>query len=470
MTKEEITDASCCDIGNASNCSTLTIELIKEAIKNAARGHSNKREVRSMLKMIDLYAKKILESIESGSYIEKLKYRQLVKVSSKGKVRHIDSPSLFTRVLQHIFILLILPLYEKHDNFNGLNCKTGCGITARNKSNSVVHRLKRVYYDRRDLNYAVVIDQRKCYEHISKKLVRKALKRLTRNKWLIDFGVNLVFCDSRFPIGTPTSPLIQHIVCLEFDHWIKNNSPFSIRYADNCFIATYTKEDAQQLLWRVKNFWWYRLGIRSKKGESRVVPLDIPLDFCGYVFHRNSLKTVSEHNKGYTTVRKRILKSACRSNRNNYSAYFGLLKHADSFKKLLAIEEGMKLQELTKTIRITRDMDAPNIHPSSLLGVRFTVYDYEIRRDNKGVPNWIKLLIGVEEIAESSGEATGKILAYELHGAYTYLINFISECEKVYSKAELLPLEEMELVQSCGYIFKGSTNQINYINDNNVKY
>ena len=122
MTKEEITDASCCDIGSASNCSTLTIELIKEAIKNAARGHSNKREVRSMLKMIDLYAKKILESIESGSYIEKLKYRQLVKVSSKGKVRHIDSPSLFTRVLQHIFILLILPLYEKHDNFNGLNC------------------------------------------------------------------------------------------------------------------------------------------------------------------------------------------------------------------------------------------------------------------------------------------------------------------------------------------------------------
>ena len=128
----------------------------------------------------------------------------------------------------------------------------------------------------------------------------------------------------------------------------------------------------------------------------------------------------------------------------------------------------MKLQELTKTIRITRDMDAPNIHPSSLLGVRFTIYNYEIRKDNKGVPNWIKLLIGVEETG-TNGEATGKILAYELHGAYTYLINFISECEKVYSKAGLLPLEEMEIVQSCGYIFKGSTNQINYINDNDVK-
>ena len=37
--------------------------------------------------------------------------------------------------------------------------------------------------------------------------------------------------------------------------------------------------------------------------------MDRPLDFCGYVFHRNN-KVVSEHNKGYVRIRKRVAKDA----------------------------------------------------------------------------------------------------------------------------------------------------------------
>ena len=61
------------------------------------------------------------------------------------------------------------------------------------------------------------------------------------------------------------------------------------------------------------------------------------------------------------------------------------------------------------------------------------------------------------------GEKTGKILAKEFHGNYQGIIQFISACEKRFGKSALLPLEDVEIENQCGYIFKGSTNQLTYI-------
>ena len=38
-------------------------------------------------------------------------------------------------------------------------------------------------------------------------------------------------------------------------------------------------------------------------------------------------------------------------------------------------------------------------------------------------------------------------------------------CEKEFGKRNLLPLEDVEIENQCGYIFKGSTNQLTYIED-----
>lgn len=468
---KEFADVLGCDAGGTSigsalcGLSKINKGIITQAIHNASKGHKIKKEVREMLEDIDKSDETVLESLKDGSYKNKIAYRQLVKTSSKGKPRNIDSPSLFTRVLQHLFILLIRPIYDSVDNMNGLNCKEGCGITAKEKSKSIVSKLKSVYFDRRDLNYAVIIDQRKCYEHITKKLVRKSLKYLTRDKWLIDFGIDVSFCGDRFPIGTPTSPLLHHIVCLRFDHWCKSASSFSIRYADNCFLAVHTREEAQQLLWRVRNYWWYELGIRAKRKESRVVPLTEPLDFCGYIFHRISDKCCNSHNKGYVTVRRSIMNKALHCKKaESYASYFGILKHADAFNKLLYIERGnMKLSELTEKVKIKRKMDAPNIKMLELVDKTFTIYEYEIRLDSKtGEPNYIKCVIGMDEL-DDEGNPTGRILAKEFHGNYSYLIEFIVYCENEFGKENLLPMNEMVIEQSCGYIFRGSTYQMKYI-------
>lgn len=103
----------------------------------------------------------------------------------------------------------------------------------------------------------------------------------------------------------------------------------------------------------------------------------------------------------------------------------------------------MKLRRLTEKIRIDRNMDAPNKDIRDLVGLTIDIYDYEIRYNNQGQPNWIKCLIGVAE-KDDNDEPTGRILAHEFHGNYQGIIQFIVACENRFGKSRMLPIEEVE--------------------------
>ena len=371
---------------------TVTEEIVFKAMDKAAEGHSDSKSVEWMMANKKAFASAIMDSIASGEYVNRLKYRQLKKTNPNGKERNIKSPDLFTFVLQHLFLCLAWPVYNCHDNYNGLNCKKGCGITSNVPSKSIIHRLKHLMYDRRDLHYAVIIDQRKCYEHIRPKIFRKEMRRLTDDRELIEFGINVGFVDNCLPIGTPTSPYIHHVVMLRFDHWMKQAAPFSERFADDNIGATYGKSDGNALKWRIQNFWWYEYQIRAKASTIRLIPLDKKeVSFCGYVVYRNPDRGVADHDKGYTRIRQNIRARASLCRRDeSWASYYGLMRHADAYNLMLKIERKMKLRQLTEKIRINRKLDAPNIAPKDLEGKVFTIYDYELKSDAKGNPNWIK--------------------------------------------------------------------------------
>lgn len=60
---------------------------------------------------------------------------------------------------------------------------------------------------------------------------------------------------------------------------------------------------------------------------------------------------------------------------------------------------------------------------------------------------------------------TGKVLAREFHGNYSCLIEVIEKWEKAFGRERMLPIEEVTIENQCGYIFRGSTNQIKYIDE-----
>ena len=428
----------------------------------AFEGHRNQYDVKEFIKNLDKNIDAMYAAILDKSYILFLNYRKLIKVNNDGKVRHIYSPSLITRIYQHTFMIKMKSLYEDLDPKIAYNCKEGYGISSKDKEKSLMYRLKSIYYDKRQYQYALIIDQRHCYEHVTTKLFRKSLKKLTSDKEVIDFGVNVCMVHGKLPIGTPTSPFVHHIIMLGFDKFIKDICEDAVRFADDNFIPFENKTEAQQAKWRIKNYWWYELGIRAKHNTTTIVPLSLATDFCGYVYHRNKL-TTEHHNKGYVTIRGRTADSARKvKNNKSWGSYFGLLKNADCFSLMQSIEnKNMKLNKLTDKIKINRSLDAKNIDMKSLDGKDITIINYEIRQ-NKGVDNWIKCLIGIDEL-DDKNIPTGRILAREFHGNYQGIIQFIRATEKEYRKEDILPIEDAVIINQCGYIFKDSTNQLKYI-------
>lgn len=425
------------------------------------------------MKDFDARCGELYAALRDGSWRDKLSYRDMELTGNNGKRRHIKVPSLETRIYQHLMLELLEPVYQSKDPLTGLNCKKECGITSKIPDKSIVHLAKHLFYDRRDLHWALLIDQRESYGHVTEKVFRRELKCLIDDPWMVDFAVGVSFTEGELPIGTPSSPFVHHVVMLGFDHWMCSLSPFRLRYADDCLLAFHTKEEAQAAKWRVKQYWWYRLNIRAKRHRTLIIPLSHPMDYCGFVFHRalqpkskESLRTAKSKghtDKGYVTIRRSTADRArkCRTD-ESWSSYFGQMMHSDCYNLMRKIEEKMKLRQLTEKIRIDRKMDARHIDMKDLCGVTFTIYDYEVRYNSQKEPNWMKCLIGVEETKD--GQPTGKTLAYEFHGNYQGLIQFILACEAEYGKQAILPLEEMEIENQCGYIFKGSTNQMTYIN------
>lgn len=452
----------------------FTLADIKIAIETASKGRKWREEVKDALTNIDAMCLVINKHLSDGTWRDDISYYQLTKRNNNKKLRYIDAPRFKTLVYEHLLKNKLEPIYMKRAPLVSLNCKVGCGITPQSKkkasnSNYVLPRVKHLFYDLREFEWGVCADQRQCYAHIKPSVFRKQLKRLIGDKSLIDFATELCFVNGKLPVGTPTSPLAHHILMLSFHRWLCENTEWRVCYADNCFVACRTREEANQLKWRIRQFWWYELQIRAKRGDTRIFSLsdDRGFDFCGFRVFRLPNKSVIDHNKGYCKIRRSTFErsKACTNNKS-WASYFGLLRHTDSFAEMLKIEETMKLSALTSKIKINRKMDAPNVAAKDLVkyGIKFDILDYEIRRNEKsGEPNWVKLLISMPETDEN-GNPTGRNLARECHGSMASLVNYLVEVETNFGgKKNILPIEDVELEQQCGYIFKGSTNQMQYI-------
>ncbi len=490
----------------------ITEQHIRQAADDTFRGRQSTRPVLAFKADLDGNVQRLFTAMQDGSYKQLLQYYKKTVVNNNRKVRHCDAPLLSALLLQHLWLVLLKPVYDCVNPGVARNCLPEHGITAKRREHSVLKEAKRLFYDLRHLNWLVDADQRQCYEHVTVKAYRRGMKFMRDKvmamlpssgsvpvgfpigesatvpvasaaglfpsewqdrafwRWLTDFGEDVGFVDGRLPIGTPTSPYIHQIVMLSFDYWLRENFEWAVRYADNTFIATATRQEANRALWRVRQFWWYEQGIRAKRQTARIVAIDDKgVDICGYIPYRFPDKDATSHNKGVTLVRKSTLDRARKAtNDRSWASYFGLMRHADTYRIMQQIEQDMKLSQLTAKIRIDREMDAKNMKMQDVPNLqKLTLYKYEIRQ-SRGEDNWIKCLIGTPEMNKETGEPTGRTLAYEFHGNFQGIIRWIRELEKMFPNREFLPIEDARIVNECGYIFEGSTNQLRYIEEGDV--
>lgn len=454
-------------------------QLVRVAVDDTLKGHSKQRAVIEFEEDREDNIREILASLHDGTWRRYISYRELDKTNNNGKRRHIFEPSLRTRLLQHVWLLIVVPLYEEASRGIGMarNCIPGHGITAERKEYGTLKETKHLFYDLRQFTFVLVMDQRQCYHHVRVSIYRKAMKYMfhrlgmTADKELIDFGEAIGFPpDGELPIGTPTSPWIHHIIMLRSDVFIRENTEWALRYADDNIMAFRDAHELNTMKWRIQNLWWYCYGIRAKRWATKIVDINKSgLDFCAYITHRNAgAQDATSNGKGYTTVRRQNLRHAKDCDEKAWPSYYGMLKEADCFAILEQIQRRMKACDLVKKIRIDRSLDAKNISLRELADnhIVHNVYDYKILCDKSGKPNWIKCVIGFPETDKQTGELTGRTEAREYHGNLLGIVSWFAELEKTYGRS-FLPLEDGEIVNECGYIYKGSTNRIEYIDESN---
>ena len=438
----------------------VTEQNVRDAFFKASEGRNKKSAVVEFENNLDDNCKLIADIINSGKVSEYVKYIKLRRKNTNGKWRDIDAPTFFTLVMQHVWIMLVKPLYMAKETGIARNCIEGRGICSEDIDNGLLRPMRRLFYDQRQYTHLVCIDERKCYEHTTVKAYRKGMKAIGAIRELIDFGESVGFVRGILPIGTPTSPLMHHIAVYPFDVWLNGNYPHALRYADNVFVPVLSLEEGHQVMWRIKMNWWYELGVRSKSTEQRVVAINDKLvDICGFRICRFEPRK-DNHGKGLTRIRKSIWHNAIHAEtKESWASYFGILSHADCYRSLVKKCKEMKLEELTSRCKLKRTMDAIEYDPREVLEIgSFDIIDYEILKDKKThEDNWINLFCGRKK------EGTNKLKAFAFHGNMKCIYMWIRMLEEEFGGKSFLPIEDVRLIKRRGYLLDGTAEVIEEI-------
>ena len=438
----------------------VTEQNVRDAFFKASEGRNKKSAVVEFENNLDDNCKIIADIINSGKVSEYVKYIKLRRKNTNGKWRDIDAPTFFTLVMQHVWIVLVKPLYMAKETGIARNCIEGRGICSEDIDKGLLRPMRRLFYDMRQYSHLVCIDERKCYEHTTVKAYRKGMKAIGARRELIDFGESVGFVRGILPIGTPTSPLMHHIAVYPFDVWLNGNYPHALRYADNVFAPVLSLEEGHQVMWRIKMNWWYELGVRSKSTEQRVVAInDKPVDICGFRICRFEPRK-DNHGKGLTRIRKSIWHNAIHAEtKESWASYFGILSHADCYRSLVKKCKEMKLEELTSRCKLKRTMDAIEYDPKEVLEIEsFDIIDYEILQDKKSHDdNWINLFCGRKK------EGTNKLKAFAFHGNMKCIHMWIRMLEEEFGGKSSLPIDDVRLIKRRGYLLDGTAEVIEEI-------
>ena len=438
----------------------VTEQIVRDAFYKASEDRKKKPVVVEFKSKLDDNCKLIADIINSGKVSEYVKYVKLRRKNTNGKWRDIDAPTFFTLVMQHVWIMLVKPLYMEKETGIARNCIEGRGICSEDIDKGLLRPMRRLFYDMRQYSHLVCIDERKCYEHTTVKAYRKGMKAIGARRELIDFGEAVGFVRGILPIGTPTSPLMHHIAVYPFDVWLNGNYPHALRYADNVFMPVLSLEEGHQAMWRIKMFWWYEIGVRSKSTEQRVVATnDKPVDICGFRICRFEPRK-DNHGKGLTRIRKSIWHNAMHAEtEESWASYFGILSHADCYRSLVKKCKEMKLEELTSRCKLKRTMDAIEYDPREVLEIGFfDIIDYEILKDKKThEDNWINLFCGRKK------EGTNKLKAFAFHGNMKCIYMWIRMLEAEFGGKSFLPIEDVRLIKRRGYLLDGTAEVIEEI-------
>ena len=285
---------------------------------------------------------KAIDAIQSGDYTPG-KYR-IFKVW-EPKERIIMALPFFDRVIQHMIVNIIEPIFEKRFIFHSYACRKGKG--AHEASDTLSKWLYELEVVQGKKIYAIKGDIHHYFQSIDHAVLKAEIRKVIKDAGVLALLDRIIDHNGNMPdgvgipVGNLTSQLFANIYLDALDQFIKHELGVEayIRYMDDFVILSQDKEQLRNWLARIEQFLREELKLEFNP-KTTMLAAKNGIDFVGYKHRATHRKVRKDSIKRIKrTIKKcesgKITKEQLQKSIQSWTGHAG---HADSYNLRKKIE------------------------------------------------------------------------------------------------------------------------------------
>lgn len=291
---------------------------------------------------------KAIDAIQSGDYTPG-KYR-IFKVW-EPKERIIMALPFFDRVIQHMIVNIIEPIFEKRFIFRSYACRKGKG--AHEASDTLSKWLYELEVVQGKKIYAIKGDIHHYFQSVAHDVLKKEIRRYISDKALLKILDRIIDHNGIFPpgvgipVGNLTSQLFANVYLNKLDQYVKHvlKMKYYVRYMDDFIILSEDPEELRHVLELIEEFLRRELKLELNP-KTTILAAKNGINFVGYIHFKDHKRV----RKDAMRRLKKLLKAfdtgevELEDFDRSIESRFGHMKHADSY--ILIEETQEKIKEI----------------------------------------------------------------------------------------------------------------------------
>lgn len=302
-----------------------------------------------------------IEVLKDGTY-QPGEYR-VFKVW-EPKERIIMALPFFDRVIQHMIVNFIEPIFEKRFLFHSYACRKGKGVHEASKTLSKwlyeleVVQGKKIYAIKGDIHHyfqSVSHDILKAEirRYISDKALLKILDRIIDHNGIFPPGIGI-------PVGNLTSQLFANVYLNKLDQFVKHELKvkYYVRYMDDFIILSEDPAELRRLLAIIEEFLRRELRLELNP-KTTILAAKNGINFVGYIHYKDHKKIRKDARRRLTKLLKAFETGEVELEYFDRSieSRFGHMEHADTYNYIRETKktiEELKERKSEKQVRNCR--------------------------------------------------------------------------------------------------------------------
>lgn len=280
----------------------LTLEKLMEAHKKSRKGKGYRKEIIEFNLKQEEYIMWLYKELKNMTYNHGDYAKFYV---TKPKVRKIEKSRYIDRIV-HRWVVdnFLSPAFVPMFLNTSFACLKGKGMhRACLYVQKVMRHCSRIWNE----YYILKMDVSKYFENINKKILLEIIERKIKDEKIIWLIKKILYSQSKekgLEIGNYTSQMFANIYLNEIDQYIKHklHVKYYCRYLDDSIVIVKTKQEAKDILNRIKKFLEERLELKLNK-KTQIFKSKQGVNFCGYKINEYRLKI---RDKGKRNLKNKI--------------------------------------------------------------------------------------------------------------------------------------------------------------------